>query len=217
MLAYLVANRKNNKFKDLPMEERMMRQLGCSSCMFEYPNGLIKTTYCKQKTCLVCNSIRLAKFLTKYLDGLTDGKIIYHTVLTVRNPGRENLRQTINKMFKFFNNSSIKKDKVFRRLNKLVGMIRSFETTLNEREKTYHIHFHILLSSNNEKDIIAYGMILKKYWLKYFGNKAVSYAPAIRFARSDKWACCAPNNFPSPHYQPPAHHLNKLSLDRRSF
>ena len=136
-----------------------------------YSNEVVKTAFCKEKTCLICNSIRLAKFLDKYLDKIKEENYLYHMVLTVQNPDANKLKRTIEMMFNFFKNSSIKKDNTFRILNKRIKFIRSFEATFNEKNKTYHIHFHILLAGSNEIEIKEYGEIIINYWMKYFRKK----------------------------------------------
>ena len=163
---------KVNFPKDEKMIKRMERQIKCSNRLEVYSNDVVRSMFCKQKTCLICNSIRLAKFLDKYLDEITKGTILYHIVLTVRNPQHKQLKKTINKMYGFFRNSAINKNKDYRELNKKVKMIRSFEATLNESANTYHIHFHILLASKNEQEVNIYGNLLIEYWMKYFGDKA---------------------------------------------
>ena len=75
-------------------------------------------------------------------------------------------------MFKFFNQSSIKRNKEYKCLNDSVILIRSFETTFNKHANTYNNHFHCLLAGENENDVIIYGEILRDYWLKYFGKLA---------------------------------------------
>lgn len=158
--------------KDKLFQRKMIRQIRCSSYMQELGNGNIVALYCKEKTCLICNSIRAAKFLDKYKSNIENRTFIYHNVLSIKNPNDENLKTDINKMFKFFNQSSLKKNKRFVELNRSIGFIRTFETTFNSTAKTYNIHFHCLLAGEIESEVIEYGNILIDYWLKYFGAKA---------------------------------------------
>ncbi|MBI9073393.1 MAG: protein rep [Melioribacteraceae bacterium] len=151
---------------------KMTRQIMCGSHIEVYDNGVVRSRFCGQKTCLVCNSIRLAKFLDRYLPALMAEPFKYHMVLTVKNPGDDDLEEEINRMYKFFNQSSIKRNERYKELNKKIRFIRSFETTFNVEKHTYHIHFHILLSGDNEEEIKEYGALLIDYWLKYFGEKA---------------------------------------------
>jgi len=154
----------------------MIRQLKCSSYLLVYDNQTIKSIFCNQKSCPICNSIRLAKFLDKFLPIMEEQKYLYHLVLTIRSPNKQNLKKQINRMYKFFDHSAIKKNKIYRRLNKKIIFIRSFETTFNKRMDTYHIHFHILLGGDNEEEVKTYGNLLIEYWLKYFKDSAESEA-----------------------------------------
>lgn len=164
---------ENNYPEDEKIIKRMVRQIMCAGRLEVYDNDVVKTYFCKQKTCLVCNSIRLAKFLSKTLDYIDQsGNILYHMVLTVRNPSVEDLKETIDKMYGFFKNSSLKKIKRYKELNKKIMFIRSFEATLKEENRTFHIHFHILLTGKIESEVKEYGDLIIKYWLKYFGEKA---------------------------------------------
>ena len=163
---------KANYPEDNMMIKKMGRQIKCSSRLEVYSNDIVKTIFCKEKTCSVCNSIRLAKFLNDTLDKLSKENNLYHMVLTVKNPDENELKETTDKMYSFFRNSSIRKNKIFRELNKKIKIVRSFETTFNEIMNTYHLHFHILLANENEKEIKEYGELVIEYWKKYFGNKA---------------------------------------------
>ncbi len=151
--------------------KNMGRQIKCSGSLQVYNNEVVKSYFCNQKTCLVCNSIRLAKFLDKYLDKIDELHSKYHLVLSIRNPGKDDLKKSIDSMFKFFDQSSIKRNKEFVVLNKKVAFIRSFEATFNVHMDTYHIHFHCLLAGNDESEVKRYGEIILEYWLKYFKDK----------------------------------------------
>lgn len=158
--------------EDKIFQRKMLRQIRCSSFIQELDNGNLISHYCKEKTCLVCNSIRAAKFLDKYKSQIEKRSFIYHNVLSIRNPSDENLKNDIDKMFKFFNQSSIKRNKRYLELNKVIDFVRTFEVTFNSRAKTYHIHFHCLIGGEIENEVIEYGKILIDYWLKYFKDKA---------------------------------------------
>jgi hypothetical protein len=162
---------ENNCPEDEMMIRKMIRQIMCAVRLEVYDNDIVKSYFCREKTCLVCNSIRLAKFLDKYLDKIKAEEKLYHMVLTVKNPVANSLKDTIDKMYSFFQNSMIKKDKRYKELNKEIKFIRSFEATLKEETKTFHIHFHILLGGKLEEEVKEYGNIMISYWLKYFGEE----------------------------------------------
>ena len=163
---------ENNFPEDKDFLKKMKYQLSCTSHLMVMSNGEIKAQFCKQKTCLVCNSIRLAKFLDKYLDKINANDVKYHMVLSIKNPDDNNLENEINRMFTFFSQSSIKRNEKYKTLNKSVGLIRSFESTLKAKTKTYNIHFHLLLAGKKEDEVKEYGELLIYYWLKYFKRKS---------------------------------------------
>ena len=158
--------------EDKAFNRKMLRQIRCSSYLEELENGSVISHYCREKTCLVCNSIRAAKFLDKYKANIEKEKVLYHNVLTIRNPNDENLKNDVDKMFKFFNQSSLKKNPRYKELSEHIGFVRTFETTFKAEIKTYHIHFHCLIAGDYENEVKEYGEILIDYWLKYFKEKA---------------------------------------------
>ena len=163
---------KREMESDMRFIKRMNRQIICSNYLTVYDNDVVKSKFCNQKTCLICNSIRLSKFLTKYLDLINQEKVRYHMVLSIKNPSGDNLKNEIDRMYKFFNQSSIKRNKRYKELNQRIKMIRSFEATLNTKAKSFNIHFHILLAGESKEELKEYGEIIIEYWLKYFGDKA---------------------------------------------
>ncbi len=163
---------EQNYPRDKMFVRKMIRQIRCSSYIEVLSNGNVTSHYCKEKTCLVCNSIRAAKFLDKYKNSIEKRAFIYHNVLSIKNPNDENLKSEIDKMFKFFNQSSLKRNPRYKELNKMTGYVRTFETTFNSRAKSYNIHFHCLIAGDYENEVVEYGNLLIEYWLKYFGDKA---------------------------------------------
>jgi len=93
-------------------------------------------------------------------------------VLTVRNPELEDLKNKIDKMYLFFQNSGLKKNKTFREYKKNIKMIRSFETTFNVKRHSFNIHYHFLLAGQNENDVKLFGKTTIQYWHNYFGEDA---------------------------------------------
>lgn len=152
--------------------KRMSRQIACSHYLTVYNNDIVRTQFCSQKTCLVCNSNRLAKFLRIYLKRINDANARFHIVLSIKNPSSNNLKEEIERMYKFFQQSSIKRNKRYKELNPKIMMIRSFETTLKTKTKRFNIHFHILIAGEDKLELIEYGELLIEYWIKYFGDKA---------------------------------------------
>ena len=174
---------EKNHPKDHKFIKRMQRQFNCNSKLVEYDNGKIVAWFCDSKICPICNSLRLVKFLKKYLEAVKNEPIKYNMVLTVRNPRKEELKKKVDKMYSFFTNSGLKKNRSFRELKKKIKMVRSFETTLNNRKNTYNIHFHFLLAGKNKDEVKLYGKTIIRYWRKYFGKDANSKAQYLRLQK----------------------------------
>ena len=160
---------KNNP-EDLTMIKRLNRQIFCTNAIILLEDGSLVSHYCGQKTCYVCNKIRMIKFIKKYLEGIKSERFKYFLTLTIKNPSEVNLKSKIEQFYKFFQNSYLKKHPRYKGLNKMIKMIRSFEFTLNSRSKSYHIHLHILLAGENKSEVNEYGELLIKYWKKYFNE-----------------------------------------------
>jgi len=158
--------------EDEMMLRNMIRIIKCSSNLLVYDNGAVRSYFCGHRMCLVCNSIKLSRFLNKYLSFIENMPYKYHMVLSIVNPDEFELKKSMDSMFKFFNQSSIKRNKEYNNLNKKIILIRSFETKLKNRTDGYNNHFHCLLGGENEIEVIRYGEILIEYWLKYFGRLA---------------------------------------------
>ena len=152
--------------------KRMQRQIDCNSKLVEYEDGTITSWFCDCKICYICNSLRLVKFLKKYLNAIKQEPFKYHMVLTVRNPELEDLKNKIDKMYLFFQNSGLKKNKTFREYKKNIKMIRSFETTFNVKRHSFNIHYHFLLAGQNENDVNLFGQTTIQCWHNYFGEDA---------------------------------------------
>ncbi len=172
-IAYMIKDYVKENFpEDEMMIKNMRRQIKCTNNLQVYDNKVVRSIFCGQKSCMVCNSIRLSKFLNKYLSFIEEKPYKYHMVLSIRNPNESNLKESTNNMFKFFKQSSIKRNKDFKELNKKIVFIRSFETTFNRMANTYNNHFHCLLAGENDNEVKKYGELLIEYWLKYFKDLA---------------------------------------------
>lgn len=129
--------------------------------------------YCKNRTCMVCNSIRTAQNLNKYqpvFNAWSDN--MYMVTLTIPNCSKGKLKDSIEGMF---NNFTKIKNTLRERWRKGKGVkfegIRKFECTYNPIRNDYHPHFHILVSSKEA------GEELLKQWLlktRRLGTKRVA-------------------------------------------
>lgn len=140
-----------------PLEEAYRDTYYCSERIV-VKGDQAKAEFCKRRWCIVCNRIRTAQLLNKYLLTIDSWEEKCFLTLTVKNPKAYQLLDTIKTMHKFFTDI---KDSERKAKRKLVG-IRKLEITYNGKEDTYHPHFHFILNNSISVDHI----ILK--WLRKF-------------------------------------------------
>ncbi|MCF8260694.1 MAG: protein rep [Melioribacteraceae bacterium] len=193
--SYIIALDMLKKFnevglKDGRLKKKIERQLNCCSFLEVYSNDETRTWFCGQKTCRLCNSIRMAKLLGVYKEQVEKYQFNYHLSLTMENLycksekdehgvyslNYKNEEMTISKrideMFKFWHNSMLCKLDIYKKLTKEVNFIRSWEVTFN-RVNSVHPHFHLLLVSNNEDSIKTLGNLIIIYWIKWWERRKV--------------------------------------------
>lgn len=123
-------------------------------------------SFCNDRMCPIC-SWRLARKtavillqLLEYARVKLDKEFIFLT-LTAKNVQAEDLGQEITDYNRSF--ERLAQTKAFKKIN--LGYIRKLEITYNEKENTYHPHFHIIIAVNKsyfkKSDYIS-----KKEWLE---------------------------------------------------
>lgn len=176
-------NRANAKFLTLELiqavieirnakmvDKHFARALGCATFIKIADNG-ITSRFCENRFCLVCNRIRTAQLFQMYGKVLTDLPDLYFVTLTIKNPQKKDLNPSIKLMYKRF---AWIKDLLRKQKIKLLGL-RKLEITYNDRENTYHPHYHLIISGQLQAEYLV------DYWLKY-NKESVSAAQDIRKA-----------------------------------
>lgn len=132
----------------------------------------LKTQYCNQRFCLVCNRIRTAKLMNGYLPSIKRMQNPYFITLTIRNVEGEDLKAEIKGMQKTFRQIL----DVMRRKGKPLVGIRKLEATYNHKRDDYHPHFHCIVDGCYES------FTLISQWLKRYGERAKMDGQDIRYA-----------------------------------
>jgi plasmid rolling circle replication initiator protein Rep len=108
----------------------------------------LKNMYtCKDRFCPFCNTRRQKKYSKLIYKNLvqlqkTQKLRFIFLTLTIKNCKLEDLKSTIVQMKKAFNNMT----KLKRWQDSILGFLNVLEFTYNQKENTYHPHFHILLA-----------------------------------------------------------------------
>jgi hypothetical protein len=120
-------------------------------------DGMVQANYCKNRLCLVCNSIRTAELMNKYEPVFEAWKNdMYLVTLTVVNCTKDNLHSTVNEMFDIFTKVKNKLRKRYKKaeIPKFEG-VRKFECTSN-RKDDFHPHFHLIVKGKKAaKDLLS--------------------------------------------------------------
>jgi len=181
--AKTLKNRANAKFLTMELiqavieirnakmvDKHFARALGCATFIKITDQG-ITSRFCENRFCLVCNRIRTAQLFTMYGKVLTDLPDLYFVTLTIKNPKKNDLNPSIKEMYKHF---ALIKDVLRKQRVKLLGL-RKLEITYNDRENTYHPHYHLIISGQLQAQELV------NYWLDY-NSSSVSAAQDIRKA-----------------------------------
>jgi hypothetical protein len=124
-------------------------------------DGQTSSKSCKQRWCLECNSARFALRANHYMPYVPINNLNQFTTLTVQNVPDHELSNMLQQFKKFFRNYFLNHgtDTIFllndyrtdelhnKRYNpNKISAIVSIENTLNTKEKTHHIHVHVIHS-----------------------------------------------------------------------
>jgi hypothetical protein len=139
-----------------PLKDAYWSTFHCSSVLIQNESN-VSSKYCKQRWCLVCNRIRTANMINGYKEPLSKLKETQFVTLTVVNPKGKHLKSTIEHM-----NESLKD--IRKNLKKTYGItlkgLRKYECTYNEKDNTYHPHYHLIIEGKEQSEK------LKELWLK---------------------------------------------------
>lgn len=122
----------------------------CNSTLKQEGQELV-TTYCKNRFCLVCNSIKTANLINGYLPELQKMEEPKFMTLTIKAVKAEKLKGAIDQMQKDLRY-------INQYLNKVHGIkiraIRKLECNYNEKYNTYNPHFHLIIDGLYEAESV---------------------------------------------------------------
>jgi hypothetical protein len=145
--------------KDSPLNKGYWNTFHCSTTL-EQRGKTIKTKYCKNRWCMVCNRIRTATLLKGYESALKALQDPQFVTLTFPNVEGDQLQKEIKGMYTNFKklNNRLKKRGV-----KLKG-IRKLECTHNPRTGQFNPHYHFLIEGREQAQALV------QEWLKEYPN-----------------------------------------------
>ena len=124
----------------------------CAS-KIETAEGRATTKYCKNRLCIVCNSIRTAILINSYQPIIDKWEQPQFVTLTIPNIEGEYLKGSILEMQKIFNDikETIKKRLKRAKLAPMKGL-RKLECTYNTIRRDYHPHYHLVIEGKGNSE-----------------------------------------------------------------
>lgn len=151
-----------------------------------------KTSRCDDKFCNNCKLVKQAHRLSRFMPFIEESKKdydLYHLVLTVPNVKGEDLKPTLEKMYKSFfelNRYFALKKKIrgldFEKFG-YAGAIRSLEITYNTR--SYHPHLHCIVAL--KKDLKLEGRNVNKFSFTNKDRKKVRFFKDLEILIQKIW------------------------------
>ena len=131
-----------------PLAKKYDATLFCSSVL-EQDGNKLRSRFCNNRWCNICNRIRTAKLIKGYgaaIDSMIDPRFV---TLTVPNVPATELRAEIRRMI-----SEFRKIQELRRKHKkpLIRGIRKLEVTYNPDLQNFHPHFHFIVEGESAAD-----------------------------------------------------------------
>jgi hypothetical protein len=138
-------------------------------------DGKMTSEYCGYRWCLLCNRIRTAQYIGKYEPILKEWKDTQFVTLTIVSIGADDLLSALNEMNKNFRRIL----DLMRKREISIRGIRKLEITYNEKDNTYHPHFHVLVEGRVQAEM------LHSEWLRLYPTSK-NWAQDIQRVRTDK-------------------------------
>lgn len=131
-----------------PLAKKYDATLFCSSVL-EQDGNKLRSRFCNNRWCNICNRIRTAKLIKGYgaaIESMVDPRFV---TLTVPNVPATELRAEIRRMI-----SEFRKIQELRRKHKkpLIRGIRKLEVTYNPDLQNFHPHFHFIVEGEAAAD-----------------------------------------------------------------
>lgn len=150
------------KIEDSPLRSAYINTYHCGSSLVQSGSKIKSTSgYCKNRWCMVCNRIRTAVNINRYLPVVQKWEKPFFVTLTIPNVSADCLGTGIEFMHGSFDTIRKRYSRRFQRGVAAVPFcgLRKFETTYNPVRNDFHPHFHFVVSGED------YARALHDDWL----------------------------------------------------
>jgi hypothetical protein len=153
-----------------PLEKSYRNTIYCAGCISQ-EDGILKTKYCGNRWCLVCNRIRTGRAVNVYLPILEKWADPHMVTLTVPNCSGDELSAVMGMMQTAF--TSCKRS--IKGTHKMeVRGVRKLECTFNKRRGDYHPHLHIIIDGAEVAELF------RTLWIRRWKGLADAKAQDVR-------------------------------------
>ena len=124
----------------------------CAAELEQDEHGKIRGHYCQTRWCLVCNRIRLARAINRYLPAISAWKDRQFVTLTLPNVQGADLADTIDAMLR----DAVNIGRAIKRSDRLpFRALRKLESTSNTHRDDYPPHFHFVVEGIGAADALV--------------------------------------------------------------
>lgn len=177
-----IALKMINKNQKSPLKKSYWNTYYCSEKIeYDSQDHSIKTRYCKNRVCIVCNRIRMGQNIKEYVPLVSSWNEVGFVTLSTTNCIEGNIRAQVNEYMKVielikkqYNRQKIVELKSFGyndyEIQKLIYQYPSeyklqaivkIEVTYNNIKNTFHPHLHLLVNGYNQSDFISNNFVEK--------------------------------------------------------
>jgi hypothetical protein len=123
-----------------PLEKSYRNSVYCADTLEQDEDGKLRGIYCGNRWCLVCNRVRTARAINRYLPAIESWTDTQLVTLTIPNVKAEDLCRVIEEMLHHL----LAIGRAIKRTDRLaLRALRKLECTYNPERDDYHPHFHI--------------------------------------------------------------------------
>jgi len=133
-----------------PLERSYRNTVYCAGTLVQEV-GKLKGKYCGNRWCLVCNRVRIARSINRYLPVISRWENPHLVTLTLPNVRASELSDTINNMLR----SIITIGRAIRRTDRIpLRALRKLECTYNPQRDDYHPHIHLAVDGRAQAEAL---------------------------------------------------------------
>lgn len=162
---------------DLEMKKTYWNTYYCQNSVIS-SEGKLFGTYCKNRFCTVCSSIRKAEIINRYLPQIELWEDPHFVTLTILACEASKLKGRIDALIRGLKRITQKYRKRHQRGTdiKLIG-VRSIECNFNPKRNTYNPHIHIIAANKRMAEILITEWL--KLWTHNFTHRKAQHVRKV--------------------------------------